>query len=247
MNKKAIWTLLPGFFLLAILSSLSACSDAEEGVSEEKIETTPVMKEQTEVITKTIKAESTMQDIADRYRELPTAQSTRTGDKIEVLEVFFYGCPHCYSFEPTIENWLKEKAGYIEFVRMPGVLSKNWLAHARAYYAAEKLGVLDKIHRPLFDAIHRDKRKIIDEKSLKKFFSEQGVSGGDFDQAYKSRDVEDNVREAYLAGQRYQLTGVPAVIINGKYGTSVSMAGGYEKIVEVINTLAAEEYKKKNQ
>ncbi len=184
---------------------------------------------------------------AETYRKLPSPQPTSTGDKIEVLEIFFYGCSHCYSFEPTIEKWLEEKADYIEFIRMPGVLGKTWLTHARAYYAAEKLGILDKIHRPLFDAIHKEKRKIIDVKSLREFFEEHGVSGDDFDQAYKSREVEEKVREAYSAGKRYELTGVPAIIINGKYGTSPSMAGSYQKVIDVINTLAAKEYADMNE
>ena len=247
MNKKSFWTLLSDFFLIATLTLLSACSDAEESVTKGKGEAAPAKAEQPEVNTKTKRAESSLQDIANHYRELPTPQPTRTGDKIEVLEIFYYGCPHCYSFEPTIERWLGEKAEYIEFVRMPGVLGKNWLPHARAFYAAEKLGVLDKIHQPLFDAIHKEKRKIIDKKGLRNFFAEHGVSGDDFNQAYESREVEEKVREAYLAGQRYQLTGVPAVIINGKYGTSVSMAGGLEKVVGVINTLAAKEYEKMNR
>jgi len=249
MNKKSFWTLLSDFFLIATLTLLSACSDAEESVAKGKGEAAPVKvePEQPEVNTKTKRAESSLQDIANHYRELPTPQPTRTGDKIEVLEIFYYGCSHCYTFEPTIERWLGEKAEYIEFVRMPGVLGKNWLPHARAFYAAERLGVLDKIHQPLFDAIHKEKRKIIDKKGLRNFFAEHGVSGDDFNQAYESREVEEKVREAYLAGQRYQLTGVPAVIINGKYGTSVSMAGGLEKVVGVINTLAAKEYEKMNR
>jgi len=183
----------------------------------------------------------------ERYRKLPSPQPTNTGDKIEIIEVFFYGCSHCYNFEPVIEKWLEEKAEYIEFIRMPGVLGKNWLSHARAFYAAEKLGVLDMIHRPLFDAIHKDKREIMDKKSLKKFFVEQGVNGDDFDQAYKSKEVEENVREAYLAGKRYELTGVPAVIINGKYGTSPSMAGSYHEVIDVMNTLAAKEHARINE
>ena len=247
MNKKSSWILPSGFLLFATLVLLSACSDAEEGVTEGNVEAAPVKVEQTEAITETVKVESSLQDIAGRYRELPSHQPTRTGDKVEVLEIFWYGCPHCYQFEPTIENWLKEKAGYIEFVRIPGVLGKHWLPHARAFYTAEKLGVLDKIHRPLYNAIHKDKRKIMDQKSLKSFFAERGISGDEFDQAYKSRDVEENVREAYLVGQRYQITGVPAVIINGKYGTSASMAGSFAKVVEVINTLAAEEHREMNK
>ena len=183
----------------------------------------------------------------ERYKKLPSPQPTNTGDKIEILEVFWYGCSHCYYFEPVIEKWLEEKAEYIEFVRMPGVLGKNWLTHARAFYAAEKLGVLDKIHLPLFDAIHKDKRKIMDKKSLRKFFVEHGVNGDDFDQAFQSKEVEDSVRYAFTMGQRYAITGVPAVIINGKYLTSASMAGGYNEIIDVVNTLAAKEHAKMNE
>ena len=113
MNKKSFWTLLSDFFLIATLTLLSACSDAEESVTKGKGETAPVKVEQPEVNTKTKRAESSLQDIANHYQELPTPQPTRTGDKIEVLEIFYYGCPHCYTFEPTIERWLGEKAEYI--------------------------------------------------------------------------------------------------------------------------------------
>lgn len=242
MNKKSFYTRPGSIFLLAALSLLSACSDAEENLSKNKIEAAPVIQEQTVMIEQAKVTEVALQDVTGLYKELATAQPTRTGDKIEVVEVFWYGCPHCYHFEPVIEKWLEEKAEYIEFIRMPGILGKNWLPHARAFYAAEKLGILEEIHEPLFDAIHKDNRKILDEKSLRAFFSEHGVSGADFDQAYNSREVEDKVRTAFSAGKNYALTGVPAIIINGKYTTSASMAGSFEKIIIVINTLAAKEH-----
>ncbi len=247
MNKKSFCTRLTNILLLVALSLLSACSDAEENVSKNKTEVTPVIQEQVATIDPARQTEVVLKDVTGLYKELPTTQPTSTGDKIEVVEVFWYGCPHCYHFEPVIEKWLDEKAEYIEFVRMPGILGKNWLPHARAFYAAEKLGVLDIIHKPLFDAIHKDKRKIIDEKSLRVFFSEHGVSGDEFDQAYNSKEVEEKVRAAFTAGQGYALTGVPAIIINGKYGTSASVAGDFNKIIDVINTLAAKEYKKLNE
>lgn len=247
MNKKSNWIRLTSIFLLAALSLLSACSDAEENLSKNKIQAAPVIQEQAVMIEQAKVTEVALQDVTGLYKELATAQPTRTGDKIEVVEVFWYGCPHCYHFEPVIEKWLEEKSEYIEFIRMPGILGKNWLPHARAFYAAEKLGILEEIHEPLFDAIHKDKRKILDEKSLRAFFSEYGVSGADFDQAYNSREVEDKVRAAFSAGKNYALTGVPAIIINGKYTTSESMAGSFEKIIAVINTLAAKEYKKLNE
>ena len=247
MNKKLFWTRPDSIFLLNALSLLSACSDAEENVSKSKTEVTPIIQEQIATADQAKDTEIVLKDVTGLYKKLPTPQPTRTGDKIEVLEVFWYGCPHCYHFEPVIEKWLEEKADYIEFVRMPGVLGKNWLPHARAFYTAEKLGILDIIHTPLFDAIHKDKRKILDERSLRVYLSEHGISGDEFDQAYNSREVEEKVRAAFSAGQNYALTGVPAIIINGKYGTSASMAGSFEKIIDVINTLAAKEYKKLNE
>jgi len=247
MNKKTVWTLMTELFLVAALMLLSACSDAGEGLSKNEEEVTQIQKPQTETAPKTRKIEGSLQDIAERYKELSSPQPTRTGNKIEVLEVFWYGCPHCYQFEPVVEKWLEEKAGYIEFVRIPGVLGKQWLPHARAYYAAEKLGVLEKIHQPLFNAIHNEKRKIFDEKSLKKFFAEHGVDGNDFDKAYQSKEVEESVRTAFSAGKNYELTGVPTVVINGKYTTSASMAGSFDKVIEVINILSAKEYEKLNE
>ena len=130
---------------------------------------------------------------ADKYIKLPLRAYTHTGDKIEVLEFFWYGCSHCYEFEPVIEQWLDDKAEYIEFVRMPAVLGASWMPYARAYYVAQHLDVLDKIHRPLFDAIHKENKRFTDKKSLKYFFEAQGVSADVFDRAYDSKDVQDNV------------------------------------------------------
>ncbi len=247
MNKKSFWKQLTSILLLAAFSLLSACSDAEENVSNNKTEVTPVIQEQATTINPTKQTEIVLKDVTGLYKELPTAQPTSTGDKIEVVEVFWYGCPHCYHFEPVIEKWLGEKAEYIEFVRMPGILGPQWLPHARAFYAAEKLGILEEIHKPLFDAIHKDKRKIVDEESLRVFFSEHGISGKQFDEAFRSKEVEEKVKKAFSAGKSYALTGVPAVIINGKYVTSASMAGSYDKIIDVVNTMAAKEYKNLNE
>ena len=124
---------------------------------------------------------------------------------------------------------------------MPAVLGASWMLYARGYYVAKHLGVFDKIHRPLFDAIHKEKRSFTDKKSLKKYFEEQGVSGDEFDTTYDSKDVQDSVRYAYSMGQRYGVKGVPAVIINGKYATSATMAGSYKNMIDVIKKLAEKE------
>ena len=106
----------------------------------------------------------------DPYKLIIPVQPTQTDNKIEVLEVFWYGCPHCYDFEPHIENWLKDLPEDVEFRRMPGIFNKSWIAHAKAYFTAEKMGILDKIHSPLFTALHRERKRIYTEDELKDFF-----------------------------------------------------------------------------
>jgi thiol:disulfide interchange protein DsbA len=181
------------------------------------------------------------QDIEGRYIVLKPAQPTQTGDKIEVVEVFWYGCPHCYSFEPFLEAWLKTKPEDVELLRVPGVLNQQWIPHARAYYTAEKLGIVDKVHRPLFDALHKEKKIVYTDEQLKDFFTVHGVSADEFTKTYNSPEVEAKIRQAYFLARDYKLTGVPSVVVNGKYLTSGSHAGTYEMLINVVNTLIARE------
>lgn len=180
---------------------------------------------------------------AGRHYDLVTpAQPTGTEDKIEVVELFWYGCPHCYTFEPHIEKWLETKPDYIEFVRMPAVFARNWEVHARAYYAAEQLGVLDRIHRPLFDALHQQKRELFTEEALAAFFAEHGVEPEDFRTAYDSFAVDSKARAAIAATRNYGITGVPAVVVNGKYRSSARSTGTYENLLKLVEHLAAKEH-----
>lgn len=189
---------------------------------------------------------------ADGYNVINPAQLTQTGDKIEVLEIFWYGCSHCYNFEPHIKEWLQNKPDGVEFRRMPGIFRKNWVPHAKAYYTAEKLGVLDKIHGPLFDAIHKEKKKIYDDDAIKKFFIKQGINKKDFTKVYESEEINIKAKQAFLAGQQYKtrtangkvvpaLQGVPSIIVNGKYIVSGSTAGSFENVLKITNSLVDKE------
>lgn len=175
------------------------------------------------------------------YEDIIPAQPTKSGDKIEVVELFWYGCPHCFHFEPFLSEWLKTKPDYVEFRRIPAVFAQNWLVHARAYYAAEALGVGDKLHRPLFNAIHQEERKIMDEDSLVKFAASVGIDEKQFRDAYDSFAVDGKVRQAMLATKDYGITGVPSVIVNGKYRVSPSLAGNYETLLKIVDFLVAKE------
>ena len=175
------------------------------------------------------------------YVRIQPPQPTQTEDKIEVVEVFWYGCPHCYEFEPSLEKWLENKPADVEFRRMPGVFRDSWIPHAHAFYTAEKLGVLDIIHKPLLDAIHKNKQNLFNEESLKEFFVKRGVDGDAFTKIFHSNEVETRVKQAFVMGQRYGLTGVPAIIINGKYRTGGDLAGSLPEVLRVIDSLVEQE------
>ncbi|MEJ2609606.1 MAG: DsbA family protein [Candidatus Thiodiazotropha sp.] len=174
----------------------------------------------------------------------PVATSAPEG-KVEVLEFFWYGCPHCFHMEPQLKEWLKKKPENVEFVQVPTPLNEKWTPGAQYFYAADILGLLDKLHEPLFHAIHDQKRKLYDKKSLIDFAVEQGVDREKFTEAWDSFGVYVKVQNAKKLGKQYQLDGVPAVGINGKYLTSGSLAGDYTKMFEIVDELVAEESKSK--
>lgn len=177
-----------------------------------------------------------------QYERLAQPQPVSTGDKIEVIEFFYYGCPHCYHLEPEVAAWLKTKPSDVEFVRMPAVLGPSWELMARAYYTADLLGVVDKIHTPLFDYLHKDRKQIKNVDELKAFFVAHGVSAEDFDKAYNSFAVVTKTNRAKETPQRYGIDGVPSLIVAGKYRTSMGMAGqNNAKPMDVVNFLIEQE------
>lgn len=179
----------------------------------------------------------------EHYEIISPAQPTSSKDKIEVVEMFWYGCPHCFRLEPFVERWLKKKPANVKFVRMPGVFRPSWEIHARAYYTAEILGVVDKVHRPMFDAIHEMKQRMNTESSILALFVKHGVSEKDFKRVFRSFAVETKLRRAKDMGTRYQARGVPALIVNGKYRTSGHAAGSNSKVFKVVNQLIKMESK----
>ncbi len=183
--------------------------------------------------------------VGQHYQEVKPAVATSTAaDKVEVLELFWYGCPHCYAFEPQLQEWLKNKADYIEFVRVPAVFAQNWEVHARAFYAAQQLGVLDKLNGPMFDAIHKEGRKLGSQEEVTQFFADKGVSAEDFKKAYNSFDVDTKTRRAIALTREYGITGVPALIVNGKYRSSAQEAGDFATLLKLVDYLAAKEHKR---
>lgn len=182
---------------------------------------------------------------AGMYQEIRPAQPTHSGNKIEVVEIFWYGCPHCYRFEPYLNKWLATAPDDVAFRRMPGILGSSWASHARAFFTAQKMGILDQIHEPLFEAIHKEGRRIFNDESIKKFIVDTtGVDGNEFTRIFNSKEIDIKMRQALISEQKYRITGVPSLVVNGKYLTNGTLAKSYENLIKVINHLVDVERQK---
>lgn len=177
------------------------------------------------------------------YQVLSPAQPTSSDpEHVELTEVFMYSCPHCYSFEPFIKNWLaSEKPVGVNFVRVPALFNRPAQLHAAAYYAGEAMGVGEQVHLPLFQAIHEKRNPLSSEAAIKKIFTDNGVDGNDFDSAFKSFDVDTKVRQAANLNKRYQIQSVPTLVVNGRYVTSNMMAKSNARLNDIVNYLIAKE------
>ena len=157
---------------------------------------------------------------AQRYTELKPPQPTEAGGKIEVVEFFWYGCIHCYNLEPALEGWLKQLPPDARFRRVPAVFSPRWEHDARIFYAFEALGLLEKLHRPFFDAIHRDRLRSDDPKALAQWLQKQGLDAQKFTDMMKSFSVHSRTQRAKLMTAGYKIDGTPAIAVDGRYTVS---------------------------
>lgn len=165
-------------------------------------------------------------------------QPVRTGDRIEVLEIFWYGCPHCYALEPYLKKWLKNKPEFVEFVQLPAVLNRSWAFDARVFYTFVALGLMDELHEAYFDAIHQDRRRMKNVEQVASWAQEQGIDPQLILDTFNSFGVDSMLANATQMSGRYEADGVPTIIIDGKYRTTVSLAGGHNEIIDLINYLA---------
>lgn len=176
------------------------------------------------------------------YELILPAQPGAGNGKVQVVELFWYGCPHCFQFEPVLKEWLKKRPDYVEFVRVPAVFKKNhWHLHAKAFYAAEMLGVAERMHEALFRAIHERNQPLRSEDELADLFAAQGVAKEQFKAAFNSFGVETKANRAMELTQRYGIDGVPSMVVNGKYRIDGGMAKSYENLVLIADYLARRE------
>ncbi|MDP7536229.1 MAG: thiol:disulfide interchange protein DsbA/DsbL [Methylococcales bacterium] len=175
------------------------------------------------------------------YENVAPVQPVELAGKVEVIEFFWYGCPHCFSFEPVLNEWVKKQGDQINFIRVPAVFSKRWGRHAKAYFMAQVLDVSEQLHADFFNAIQVKKQRLETEDQLADFFVAHGVNEQNFRNAYHSFLVDAKMRQAQSMGPRYGVTSVPTIIINGKYRSNASIAGGQSNLLGVMDQLVAVE------
>ena len=161
---------------------------------------------------------------------------------VEVVEVFSYMCIHCYSFDPLLQSWEENMPQQAVFNRVPAVFSDDWALMARAFYTAEILDISEEMHEPLFNAIHVKPLNLRDEDQMASLFSEAGaISDEEFTKAYNSFFVRSRVMQAQAKSRAYGITGVPTMVVNGKYRVDGRMAGSNQGMLDVVNFLVEQE------
>lgn len=168
-------------------------------------------------------------------------QATDSGDKIEVIEFFWYGCPHCHIFDPILEKWVENKPNNVEFKRVPAVFRPEWKVHARAYYALQVMGAGEKYHGKIFNELHKNRKRLDRLDAMTDFLVKQGVNKDEFIAAYNSFSVDNMVRKAIKQMQGYKIKGVPTIAVAGKYVVSAKGAGSQENMLKVVNYLVKKE------
>jgi thiol:disulfide interchange protein DsbA len=176
------------------------------------------------------------------YKALDNPVRTDQANKIEVAEVFWYGCPHCYSFKPLAEEYENNAPDYVDYVRLPAALGKSWEPHAYAFYALQAMGELDKVHNALFEALVVERRQLNTPEALADFVAEHGVDADEFLKNYKSFGVNARMQQAQAKIRGARVTGTPTMLVNGKYIVSASTAGSPQAAIEVVKYLVAQEH-----
>ena len=176
------------------------------------------------------------------YARLPVPVETERPDRIELVEAFSYACIHCYRLDPALEEWIGKLPEDVAFLRVPAIFNPTWAQLARLFYAAEALGVQEQVHGPIFDALHLhgvDLRK--PELAAELFQREAGVAPEDFRKTLESFGLHNRLRQADAKGRAYRLTGVPTLIVNGKYRIETEMANNQAAMLKIADFLIAQE------
>ncbi len=175
------------------------------------------------------------------YASTAKRMATKDNNVIEVIELFSYSCPHCFRLNPKVMKWKETLPENVKFAHIPVIFRDSWLQLAKVFYAAKVTGNLEKLHSLLFNAIHIDKRQLTTEEALLDFVTEQGIDRDMFKKTIDSFAVKSKVKQASVMSQSSGITGVPSMIVNGKYRTDATMAGGMDDMLDVVDFLIQKE------
>jgi thiol:disulfide interchange protein DsbA len=171
------------------------------------------------------------------YRILPIAQPVETKGKVEVIEFFWYGCPHCYDFEPELSAWVKRQPKDVAFRRVPVAFRDDFLPHSQLFYALEAMGKGDALNEKVMYAMHKENKRLLTENEIADWVASQGVDRNTFLATYRSFAVVSKARAAKQLAEAYRIEGVPTIVMQGKYVTSPSIAGSKAKAIAVMDYL----------
>jgi thiol:disulfide interchange protein DsbA len=176
-----------------------------------------------------------------QYVELSSPVPVSKPGKIEVVELFWYGCPHCYQFESTLNPWIKQLPDDVNFVRIPALFGGLWNVHGQAFITLDMMKVEHKVHDAVFNAIHQEKKKLGTPEEFADFVATQGVDRDAFLKTFNSFAVKGQMEKAKKLAMAYQISGVPVMIVGGKYRFDIGSAGGPTQALEVADYLIAKE------
>jgi len=179
------------------------------------------------------------------YVEVPTQPTSVKRGQVEVLEFFWYRCPHCFHLEPELNAWMKKLPRNVVFKRVPGVLNESWIPLTRAFYALEAVGLQEKLHGDVFRALHVEKLDLDPPGAFLDWAAKKGADRKKLADAYNSFAVDTKVMRAQQMTRDFKLSGVPAFVVNGKYSTSAYLTGGNPQTFKVLDELIEQESKGK--
>ncbi len=248
-NDSAVIAVRPDAAPAANAEKATAMTEESEGTTEIPVGLSPI------AAAVAANTPAAAQPIPPRWVEgkhynvlLPAQPTSVAPDKVEVVEMFWYGCGHCFHLDPVIEAWRKtKKPAYVEFIRVPVLWNEITRAHARLFYTIDRLGKREELHPLVFREIHINGNVLADadaektEAMQRDFAAAHGVNAADFTNAYRSLEVAGSLRHAEDLKRRYGASSVPLLVVNGKYTTDVGMAGGEEELMQLVNDLAASE------
>ena len=171
----------------------------------------------------------------------PSSYVQKQNDKIQVVEAFWYGCPHCYNLEPTMERIEADLDKDTKIVKLPVALRDSWIPHAKLYYALQQMGKIDEVHNLIFEEIHLEDNRLNTEQQMVDFLGKHGIDTNKFMEKYNSFGTEARIKKASNLAKKYQINSVPTIIVNGKYLTSGSYVSSYDELYSVINLLIERE------